>query len=121
MWPGLYALCGLCVNSCAPPPVLQIMSSVRQFILANESEPHGVVLIMADMDKEEMDLKLHTEIPNWKTTKIITRSGNPIHIKDLERCSVSRAKSVVVRACEPPVPTRSAVNILVVADSFAGR
>ena len=79
----------------------KLLPIVHQLTLANESEGGGVVVILADRDKEEMD----AEVADWidehcdvKTTTVTCRSGNPLLGGDLAKVAVSTARSIIVLA-----------------------
>ncbi len=79
----------------------RIVEIIRELILANESEDDACVVILADKDKEEMDDALRLSIPNSKTTRLVTRSGNVSTIANLDMVSIERCKSVIILAdCE---------------------
>jgi hypothetical protein len=81
----------------------RILPLVNQLILSNgEAEP-GVIVILAEMDKPEMDDFWQSEIPvaDRMGTKIITRQGNAVEEFVLRKCSPLAAKSVVVLSPNP--------------------
>lgn len=81
----------------------RILPLVQQLILAAESDGGGTVVILSEMDKPEMDDFWANEIPLEERmgTKIVTRQGQPIEAFNLEKCSASKAKSVVVLSPDP--------------------
>jgi len=74
----------------------KIIPLVEQITLSNESFGGGPIVVMADMDKPEMDGILLDNIEDWRGSKIVTRGGNPINPNDLEFVAAPIAKSVVV-------------------------
>lgn len=81
----------------------RILPLVQQLILAAESDGGGTIVILSEMDKPEMDDFWANEIPLEERmgTKIVTRQGQPIEAFNLEKCSASKAKSVVVLSPDP--------------------
>ena len=73
----------------------RVIEIVKELIVANESDS-GVVVIVAEMDKEAMDDYLRDSIQDFKTTKIITRSGSTTSINNLKGVGIKHAHSVVV-------------------------
>ena len=69
---------------------------VSELVLANESERRAVVVVLADADKTEMEDTLRDQIGDFKTTKLVCRSGNPNLPADLEIVNVAGARSIVV-------------------------
>ena len=73
----------------------RVIEIIKELIVANESDC-GVVVIVAEMDKEVMDDYLRDSIQDFKTTKIITRSGSTTSIRNLKGVGIQHAHSVVV-------------------------
>ena len=57
---------------------------VKEFILANENQNDGVIVILADRDKVEMEEMLEAEIDNSLTSRVICRRGKPSSIASLQ-------------------------------------
>ena len=76
----------------------RVIEILRELVLANESEDDPVVVILAGEDKEEMDDFLKLNLPNTLNTRIVTRSGSPSSLVNLELTSVTESKSVIVLA-----------------------
>lgn len=69
---------------------------IRELITANESESRAAVVVLSETPKDEMDDYFLEQIPERKTTLIITRSGTASHLATLKRMGVDRARSVIV-------------------------
>ncbi len=79
----------------------RIIEILRELILANESEDDGCVVILADVDKEEMDDILRLRVPDLVTTRVVTRSGDVSSLTNLDMVSLESASSVIILAsCE---------------------
>ncbi|MCH2149641.1 MAG: hypothetical protein MK095_09430, partial [Phycisphaerales bacterium] len=78
----------------------KIAAAVEELVIANESCSRGVVVILADKDKVEMEDYLRDHIPDLKTTEIICRSGDPCDLADLAIVRPERARSVILFAGE---------------------
>ena len=76
----------------------RVVEILRELVLANESEDDPVVVILANEDKEVMDEHLRLSMPNTLNTRVVTRSGSPSSLLNLEIASVSNCKSVIVLA-----------------------
>lgn len=76
----------------------RVVEIVRELIIANESESDACVVILSRRSKEEMDDHLRAQFSNRKTTRLVTRNGNPSSMVDLDIVSVETSKSVVVIA-----------------------
>ncbi|KAH7685091.1 CASTOR/POLLUX/SYM8 ion channels protein [Dioscorea alata] len=73
-------------------------SLLNQLAIANESLGGGTVVVMAERDKEEMELDIAKMEFDFKGTSVICRSGSPLILADLKKVSVSKARAVVVLA-----------------------
>ncbi|XP_058094301.1 ion channel CASTOR-like isoform X2 [Magnolia sinica] len=73
-------------------------SLLNQLAIANESLGGGTVVVMAERDKEEMELDIAKMEFDFKGTPVICRSGCPLILADLKKVSVSKARAVIVLA-----------------------
>lgn len=76
----------------------RIIEVLRELFLANESESNPVVVILADQDKEFMDDFIKDNCPSTMNTRVVTRSGLPSHLVDLDIVSINTCKSVICLA-----------------------
>eukprot|EP00164_Ancoracysta_twista_P001485 GFYU01001945.1.p1 GENE.GFYU01001945.1~~GFYU01001945.1.p1 ORF type:complete len:869 (-),score=243.47 GFYU01001945.1:183-2789(-) len=77
----------------------KVLPIIHQLAIANESEGGGCVVVMAERDKEEMEIEImDAEGVNPLGTRIVCRSGSPLMMSDLKKVSASTAKSVIVLA-----------------------
>ena len=76
----------------------RVVDIIRELILANESEKYAAVVILSTEDKEEMDDLIAKRIPDTKTTRIITTTGDYANVNELKRVSITQAKSVILLA-----------------------
>ncbi len=74
----------------------KIFTIISELVVANESQRKGVVVILADKDKVEMETEIRDKIPNTKNTRVVCRSGNPYDMTDLAIVNPSEAKSIVI-------------------------
>ncbi|EOY04642.1 Uncharacterized protein TCM_019847 isoform 3 [Theobroma cacao] len=73
-------------------------SLLNQLAIANESLGGGIVVVMAERDKEEMELDIAKMEFDFRGTSVICRSGSPLILADLKKVSVSKARSIIVLA-----------------------
>ncbi|XP_047330284.1 ion channel CASTOR-like isoform X2 [Impatiens glandulifera] len=73
-------------------------SLLNQLAIANESLGGGIIVVMAERDKEEMELDIAKMEFNLRGTSVICRSGSPLILADLKKVSVSKARAIVVLA-----------------------
>lgn len=60
-------------------------SLLNQLAIANENLGGGIVVVMAERDKEEMELDIAKMEFNFKGTSVICRSGSPLILADLKK------------------------------------
>ena len=82
----------------------KVMTIISELIIANENQKKGVIVILADMDKVEMEDEIRENIPNTKTTKIICRRGSPMDMTDLSISNPQDAKSIIILSPETEDP-----------------
>jgi len=79
---------------------------IQQIALANESEGGGVMVVLSNLEKEEMEERLENAINAKENpldlmgTEVVFRQGNPILENDLKKVSANTARAVI--ALTPP-------------------
>jgi len=79
---------------------------IQQIALANESEGGGVMVVLSQLEKEEMEERLENAINTKENpldlmgTEVVFRQGNPILENDLKKVSANTARAVI--ALTPP-------------------
>lgn len=86
----------------------RMVEIVSELVVANESVDRRAVVILAEQDKEYMDDFLALAIPDTRTTSIITRSGSPSSILNLDLVGVDTAATAIVLASCPEMAPRAA-------------
>lgn len=74
----------------------RVPAIVRELIVANESEKSSAVVIVANVEKIEMEETLRAEVGDTRNTRIVCRRGEPWLPSSLELANASRARSIVV-------------------------
>lgn len=74
----------------------RVLEIIRELLIANESEKNPAVVVLAEKEKDEMDDYFHERIPDFKNTRIVTRSGSTSNIHMLKRVGSGTAKSVII-------------------------
>lgn len=82
----------------------KIFSILSELVIANENQKKPRIVIMADVDKVEMEDEIRSKLPNTKNTRIICRTGSPLDLDDLEVVNPHEAKSVVILSPETDNP-----------------
>ena len=79
---------------------------IQQIALANESEGGGMVVVLSQLEKEDMEEKLESAINAKENpvdlmgTDVVFRQGNPILENDLKKVSADTARAII--ALTPP-------------------
>jgi len=73
---------------------------IAEICNANESLGGGVIVLLSEEPKEDLEQKVAEAEINLRGTKVIVRSGSPIMVSDLEKVSASRARAIVILAKE---------------------
>ncbi len=78
----------------------KIFTIIGQLIIANENQKNGCIVILADIDKVEMEDEIRSRLGNFKNTKVICRKGDPNDLVDLAMVNPQDSKSIIVLAAE---------------------
>ena len=78
----------------------KIFPIVSELVLANLNQSKSCIVILADMDKTEMEDEIKVKVGKTGKTKVICRSGNPIDVDDLKIANLNAAKSIIILAPE---------------------
>lgn len=74
----------------------QIFSVVQELVHANSNVDRACIVILADMDKVEMEDALRIRVDNDANVRIVCRSGSPIDTSDLKIVRPTFARSIIV-------------------------
>ena len=78
----------------------QIFYIVNELITANEGKKGSCISILAEKDKVEMEDEINMKVVDFKNTKVVCRTGNPIDLTDLEIINPHTAKSIIILSPE---------------------
>ncbi|MGE0180143.1 MAG: hypothetical protein AB7O91_10040 [Sphingomonas sp.] len=81
-----------------------IFDIIAELVIANESRTRPRIVIMADMDKVEMEDEIAAKVGDLKNTRIICRSGDPTDLSDIGIANPQTCRSVIVLAPEADDP-----------------
>lgn len=74
----------------------QVFTILSELILANQNQKRGVIAILAERDKLEMEEDIRARVGETGNTRIICRSGSPSEPTDLEIVSPHAARSIII-------------------------
>ncbi len=78
----------------------KIFTIISELIIANENSKNPRIVILADMDKVEMEDEIRNKIENFKNTKVICRKGNPNDLVELDISNPQQSKSIIILASD---------------------
>lgn len=85
------------------PRIVEILDEIA---LANESEGDQAAVVLSTQEKEDMDEYLRKHFTKRLTTRIVTRSGEPSSLRNLDHVNVEGARSAIVLATCPASASR---------------
>ncbi len=88
----------------------QIFTIIPEIVAANENQPGGVIAILADKDKVEMEEEIRARVADTGKTRVICRSGQPIDPSELEIVSPHTARSIIILPPEEGDPDSSVIK-----------
>ncbi len=94
------------------PKVHTLLSELAE---ANANKPKACVVILAAIDKATMDDEVRTRLV--RKMKVVTRTGDPMSVRDLEIVNLAGSKSIIVMSPErddkgEPLPPHHADTIV---------
>ena len=101
----------------------RVPAIVSELVIANESRKQAAVVVLADVDKTEMEETLRDAIADLKTTQIVCRSGEPWVARNLEMANLAGARSIVIIGAgddDNTVKTLLAIRALRAGDDNGG-
>ncbi len=78
----------------------KIFSVISEVIEANSNQKHPVIVILSDKDKVEAEDEIRDKISDFKNTKVVVRSGNPLESTSMGVVRVNQARSIIVLSPE---------------------
>ncbi len=74
----------------------KIFTIISELVIANENQKRGCIVILADMDKVDMEDEIRDKVGNTANTQVICRTGNPIDVHDLYIANPFDTKSIII-------------------------
>lgn len=88
----------------------QVFTILSELVVANESKKRACVVVLAPVDKVEMEDAIRERLPDLRSTVVVCRSGSPTDLSDLAMVSVNTTKSVIVLSPEGDDPDASVIK-----------
>jgi ion channel POLLUX/CASTOR len=77
-----------------------IFDVISELVIANESRRKPRIVIMADMEKVEMEDQIAEKIADLKNTRIICRGGDPTDLTDIGIVNPDNSRSIIIMSPE---------------------
>ena len=76
----------------------QSLTIIRELASANASEGGGVVAVLSDADKQNMERELYSFIAEdeLKGTKVVFRSGSRLRTADMRKVAIEAARAIII-------------------------
>jgi ion channel POLLUX/CASTOR len=91
-----------------------IFTILSELTIANQNQPkaRACIAILADKDKVAMEDEIRQSLGLTKHTRLVCRSGDPLHPPDLEIVSLNTARSIIILPPDDDDPDASVIKIL---------
>jgi len=99
----------------------KVFTIVSELVLANENRSRPRIVILAPMDKVEMEDEIRDKIPDTRNTKVICRRGDPLDLNDLEIVNPHAARSIIILAPESQDPDSEVIKSILAITNNANR
>ena len=90
----------------------QVIPIVQELCEANRNQGKSCVVILGEADKAEMDEELRTKVKDRGRTRVVTRTGSPMDLDDLQLTNPNEAKAFVLLAPEEGDPDTQVLKAL---------
>lgn len=99
----------------------QIYSIIAEITLANASQRHHAIAILANRDKVEMEDDLRARLPRSANCQLICRSGDPADPAEIEVVSPHEARSIIILAGEGDQPDFNTIKSILAITNHPNR
>ncbi len=93
-----------------------IYTIISELIVANESSKSECIVVLCVEDKESVEEAISNHIDDFKTTRVVIRTGSTTDVNMLKRCSLSACRSVIINETDDFITTKA---ILAINNYFA--
>jgi len=76
----------------------RVFTIVSEIVEADESRSDSAIVVLAAMEKQEMEQELADRVRDTGRTRLVCRSGDPSSLHDLDRVGIETARSVIALA-----------------------
>ncbi len=90
----------------------QIFTIISELVEANANQKDACIVLLGEKDKIEMQDEVRERIPVTKTTRIVSRTGSPIDMADLEIVGINSSKSIIILSPTTEDPDSEVIKVL---------
>ncbi len=95
-----------------------VYTILSELIEANANQKDGCIVILTPQDKEEVETEIAKNILDFKTTRIICRTGSITDVHMLQQCSIDTCRAIIINEQEDFTTTKA---ILAIVSFFKSR
>ncbi len=88
-----------------------IYTLISELIIANESEKDGCIVILADEEKEVVESMVADNIEDFKTTRVICRTGSMSDINAIKNCAIEASKAIIINSEEDFMTIKAILSV----------
>ncbi len=88
-----------------------IYTIISELIIANESSKSECIVVLCVDDKETVEEAIANHIDDYKTTRVVCRTGSTTDVNMLKRCSISTCRSVIINETDDFITTKAILAI----------
>jgi hypothetical protein len=90
----------------------QVFTIIAELVVANANRRRPVIVVLAEVDKVEMEDAIRARVPRPGRTRIVCRTGSPIDVTDLAIVSPHTARAIIVPAPAVEDPDAQVIKTL---------
>ncbi len=88
-----------------------IYTVISELILANESSKNECIVVLSPESKEEVEEAIKNQVGDYKTTRIVCRTGATTDINMLEKCGLETCRSIIINEQDDFMTTKAILAI----------
>ncbi len=88
-----------------------IFTIISELILANESSKDECIVVLSPEAKETVEEAIAGQIADYKTTRVICRTGATTDVNMLNKCSLSTCRSIIINENDDFITTKAILAI----------
>ena len=90
----------------------QVFPIISELVIANANQPKSCIVVLAPVDKVEMEDAIRDKVGATGRTRVVCRTGSPIDMGDLHIASPQTAKAIIVLSPRSDHPDAEVIKTL---------